>query len=255
MATNLGHHTVALRAATDDLPAKARQPPADKLAAALYSDDVLIIASEGHWYNVTPLNIRATDPQPLGSTHHEFCFLQNDQAANDACICCNPNTQNWHLPVGKNYYTATLNVTNVDTMAKHLVPGAWIDGVNAASCFRLSDGYARPPYLGATSAPTAEVAPAPTKAPTTGPAPKSAPNASTRPNLGPTQLAFPNTDGTLQDLCKLTDEEASELTRQFKVIDGKILKNGVLTAKLQHETIGPANRNRLKVQLKGAHRP
>lgn len=255
MATNLGHHTVALRAATDDLPAKARQPPADRLAAALYSDDVLIIASESHWYNVTPLNIRATDPQPLGSTHHEFCFLQNDQAANDACICCNPNTQNWHLPVGKNYYTATLNVTNVDTMAKHLVPGAWIDGVNAASCFRLSDGYARPPYLGATSAPTAEVAPAPTKAPTTGPAPKSAPNASTRPDLGPTQLAFPNTDGTLQDLCKLTDEEASELTRQFKVIDGKILKNGVLTAKLQHETIGPANRNRLKVQLKGAHRP
>ena len=81
MATNLGHHTVALKAATDDLPAKARQPPADKFAAALYSDDVLIIASEDHWYNVTPLNIRATDPQPLGPTHHEFCFLQNDLAA------------------------------------------------------------------------------------------------------------------------------------------------------------------------------
>jgi hypothetical protein len=74
MATNLGHHTVALRAATDDLPAKARQPPADKFAAALYSDDVLIIASEDHWYNVAPLNIRATDPQPLGHTHHEFCL-------------------------------------------------------------------------------------------------------------------------------------------------------------------------------------
>ena len=258
MATNLGHHTVALKAATDDLPAKARQPPADKFAAALYSDDVLIIASEDHWYNVTPLNIRATDPQPLGPTHHEFCFLQNDLAANDACICCNPSTQDWHLPVGKNYYTATLNVTNVDTMAKHLVPGAWVDGVNKASCFRLCDNYARPPYLGAVAAaPTsaAGVAPAPTNAPTSEPAPSSAPNASTRPNLAPTQLAFPDADGTLQDLCKLTDEEASELTRQFRVINGKIFKNGVLTAKLQHKTIGPANRNRLKVQLKGTSRP
>ena len=63
MSSYLGHPSFTLRRVTGTLPARARQLPNAKFSPKLFSDDVLIISSDDHWYLVSPLDIEPTRPK------------------------------------------------------------------------------------------------------------------------------------------------------------------------------------------------
>ena len=144
MSSYLGHPSFTLRRVTGTLPARARQLPNAKFSPKLFSDDVLIISSDDHWYLVSPLDIEPTRPCALGTTVHEFSYLQADNASNDGCVCCNPDFYYWDLPTGQ-HFTAPFNVVDARVLEAHLVPGKWINGACTSSRFRLCSNYRRPP--------------------------------------------------------------------------------------------------------------